>query len=257
MTENQIKYWTWTARILALLGLVAGVLAAAEKLPEWFRAYAAITVALFGVGNGWIRGFLPAVKSKVLPPVALAAIAALLLTACPSAHSPAMKTAAALKRAETTVDRTLAATPGITCRQLMAYRDNARPAVRSSVGAIFAGVRINREAGKTDLDYMAIGKPGACALILGLREWGHKIPDKGQAVLALLQGFAGLVCSTKGPRDALGVLAALLPVAVDLVKWIVQLVGAPDAALESEVSAWLLAPPSGEVDKAIATRCSP
>lgn len=60
MTEKQITIWTWTARILTLLGLLAGVLAAADYLPVTVQRYAALTVALLGAGVGWIRGFLPA-----------------------------------------------------------------------------------------------------------------------------------------------------------------------------------------------------
>lgn len=66
MSDKSIKVWTWVARVLALIGLLAGGLAAAERLPDWLQNYAALGNALVALAVGWVRGFLPAVKSKVL-----------------------------------------------------------------------------------------------------------------------------------------------------------------------------------------------
>jgi len=137
-----------------------------------------------------------------------------------------------------------------THKRLVAYRDNARPAARSVVAATWSGILIAAEAGKKEIDYIAMLKPGACALILGLREWGHKLPDKGATILPYLALFTGMACDAPS-AGALAVLVALLPVAVDLVKWVVHIIGAPNEVIQAEILAWIKAPPSDEVDALI------
>ncbi len=41
---------------------------------------------------------------------------------------------------------------------------------------------------------MAILKPGGCAILRGLRVWGHLLADKGAAILSALGMFEGVAC---------------------------------------------------------------
>jgi hypothetical protein len=198
------------------------------------------------------------------------ALIMLALTGCPGATATATKAIAATMHAAQTADKGLAAEATAelaggadkapVCKRLVAFRDYAHPAARSAVGAAFAAVRIADEAGKKPPDYMSILKPGACALVIALREWGHLLPDKGAQVLGLLNAFSVAACSApkaKAPGSAVAIVTALLPVAVELVKWVVELVGAPTAALQKEISDWLTTPPPLAVEAVIKARCNP
>jgi len=190
------------------------------------------------------------------------------LSGCPNAYTVATKTTAGVMYATQATSRGYAAyaeariaagedRPPI-CKGLALYRDNVRPAARSSVAAAYAGIRIAQEAGKKDYDYLTVLKPGACALLIGLREWAHKMPDGGMAIMGYLSVFSGVVCDkVDGKVDsALAIIAALLPVAVDLVRWIISVVGSSDDALMKTINAWILGPSADEVDALIAKSCA-
>lgn len=136
-----------------------------------------------------------------------------------------------------------------TRKWLVSYRDVARPAARSAVAVAYASGRTAEEAGKKPINYMAMLKPGGCALILSLREWGHKLPDKGKAIMEFLQKFTGITCDkVKAPKSAAAIIAALLPVAVDLVKWVISVVGADNGDIKAAINKWIQAPAADEVD---------
>lgn len=198
---------------------------------------------------------------------------AVVLAGCPSAYGPAMNTTAAVMNATRTTSKVLGVTSMVmhtAClrvhgfqttaymecikkdlARLVSYRDNIRPVSRTSVSVTYATLMTLKAAGKKPPNYLATLRPGGCALILGLREWGHKLPDQGKTILPFLTGFLGLACDK--PSNAIGLITALIPVAVDLVKWIIQMVGADSAALEREIYDWIIAKPADEVDAMIAT----
>lgn len=196
---------------------------------------------------------------NLIPCLALA----VLLAGCPNAYKVAWPTTASVMRATQSADKGLAAgskaeldaggNAVVICKRLATYKDVIRPAARSAVAAAYAGLRIAQEAGKKPPNYLAILKPGACGLILGLREWGHKLPDKGAGILPYLEAFSGVVCDK--PASAIAIITALLPVVIDLVKWIVDLVGAPAEKLQQEINTWLQGPVATDVDALIKARC--
>lgn len=85
MTAKRIIIWTWIARVVTLLGVLAGILAAAQQLPVEARDYAALAVSLLGAFAAWIYSFLPAKKARPPAlPILILAGALMLSAGCPS-----------------------------------------------------------------------------------------------------------------------------------------------------------------------------
>lgn len=269
MLPKTLNGWISLAVFMGLAVMAAYMGTVGQAPPLW--------AVLLNAGLGYLGLFLKGSTPK-LPPgaaaglIALLALGLMLSAGCPGSTVPT-KTTAGLMQATQTTSKALAATSApvhTDClafgaksekyriciaddlKRLTSYRDTIRPAARSAVAAAYAAIMIAREAGKDKSDYMAILKPGACAIILGLREWGHKLPNQGGGILPLLNSFSPLACEAPA-GNALGVITALLPVAVDLVKWIVGLVGADAANLEKEIYAWITGAPADEVDALIST----
>ena len=59
MDEKRKQLWTWIARVVTLLSVFAGILAAAKQLPPEARDYAALGVSLLGAFVAWVYSFLP------------------------------------------------------------------------------------------------------------------------------------------------------------------------------------------------------
>lgn len=59
MSEQRKALWTWIARVVVLLGMFAGILAAAKQLPAVVHDYAALAVSLLSALTAWIYSFLP------------------------------------------------------------------------------------------------------------------------------------------------------------------------------------------------------
>lgn len=59
MNEKRKAIWTWIARVAVLLGMFAGILAAAKQLPVEVHDYSALAVSLLGAFSAWIYSFLP------------------------------------------------------------------------------------------------------------------------------------------------------------------------------------------------------
>jgi hypothetical protein len=215
---------------------------------------------------GLLVGAAAALKSGLTVPwkkagPAILILGALTMTGCPkNANTTAWKVTAGTMYAFKATSKGLATAPGVTCKQLRFYRDNIRPAGRSSVGAAYAGIRISDEVKKPNVTYPNALKPGGCLLILGLREWGHKLPDKGASIMPFLSVFSGAVCDkvekpTPKSAAAVAIITALLPVAVDLVKWVITLVNADDSKLQREINTWIMGPAADEVDARIKAEC--
>lgn len=217
MTNRQINAWTWAARLLTLLSLLAGVLAAADYLPQWVQRYAALAVALSGAAVGWIRGFLPAVKSRVLPVAVLLAVsAALMLSACPKPYDAAWRTLDSIQKARDLTAQQLAAAGGAKhkdclkdhgpktqafaeCIQahrkaLEQWQKNARPAINSSIQVTVTALQIAERTKAEKMDWISLLRPAACALFRVAKAWGHYWPDKGKAVLNVMSLLEGVTC---------------------------------------------------------------
>ncbi len=87
---------------------------------------------------------------------------------------------------------------------------------------------------------------GACALSRMANEFKDSLPDKGKQVFTGLASLGPLVC----PKSS--VVTALIPVAVDLVKWIIKLAGSPTETLLKEIDAWIRGPAADETDPLLA-----
>lgn len=278
MSAKTADRLAWTAWIMMVLGTIAGALAAMALVPEGFyQRLAAGAGTIFLLVAQLIQRKLPTAKALANLKNGAAAIlvlGALALAGCPAGQSAAWKATGGTMNAFKSASKALAAGESVkhaeclklhgagaaayaTCigdtrRRLITYRDTIRPAGRSSVAAAYATIRTVEEAKKGDVDYIAILKPGACALIVGLREWGHKLPDKAASIMPWLSVFAGAVCDkvkNAPPKSAAAIITALLPVAVELVRWVISLVGADESELQKEINAWILGPAADEVDE--------
>lgn len=216
MTARQITYWTWTARILTLLGVIAGVLAAADKLPPWLHDWSTLAVALTAAAIGWIRGFLPAVKGRLLPTAVLlgCAVGMILSAGCPS---PAWRTLDGVQRARDLTAQQLAASARAkhqSCLQahgsktagyarciaphrkaLQHWQTVARPAINSSIQITATALQIAERAKVSEkVDWLKLLTPAICGLVRVARAWGHYYPDQVKSVLAALRAAEGVTC---------------------------------------------------------------
>ena len=64
MTEKRQNIWTWVARVVTLLAVLAGILSAAQQVPVEVRDYAALVVSMMGAFAAWIYSFLPGGRPK-------------------------------------------------------------------------------------------------------------------------------------------------------------------------------------------------
>ena len=276
----------WDRYASKAVAIIAGLLALAINAKwggEGAAVYLTNALAVLAVlGNlmkwgtysppGRVEPKVPKGPSSLLVLVLLGAVAS---AGCPGKYDAAWKSTAGVMRATQSAAKGLASIDKAsheTClkqhgpqtkayagciqaasKRLIVWRDVIRPAARSSVAAAYAAIRIAEKAGNKEVDYMKYLADGGCALIRGLREWGHMLPDKGASVLPLLEAFQGAVCDR--PKSAAGVVAILsviLPVAVDIAKWVVELIGASNDDLQKEINSWLNAVASDEVDAVLA-----
>lgn len=272
-TATVLAYVAW---ILVLIGTIAGGLAAMAVVPPVYQQiFSGVSVLTFLVAAE-IRRRLPSSEAfkamvKAAKNGAVGLLAVILLAGCPNAWSGMWKGTGGLMEATRAMGagggavgqvvhdgclskhgaKTVAYWDcvGEVRAYLIDYRDTARPAARTSVAVAYATIRTAEEAGNKKIDWMALLRPGACALILSLREWGHKLPDQGKAIMTFLQPFAGMVCDkVKSPKSAAAIITALLPVAVELVKWVIALVGADNAEIKAKINKWIQGPAADEVD---------
>lgn len=228
MTERKITIWTWTARVLTLLGLLAGVLAAAKQLPVEIRDYAALVVALLGVGNGWINGFLPARKTRAAASMVLLAIAALLMLSA-GCKVPPLATAyrshallltardgagAALEKTQRAqmikceADTTAPLTPKAKSDLLACYRKvrapvsawvtRIKPAITAAASALWLLLEIAYVAGDTALSKNRKAASVACSALeaaeAALEQYADKLGELRTVVLGAIAGGKVLVC---------------------------------------------------------------
>lgn len=264
MSAGTAKVLAWVAWILVLIGTVTGAVAAFALVPQvWQQGASGVSVVAMLLAAE-IRRRLPSAKAlstTVISGVLVMFLAGGLMTGCPNAHKAAWSTTAGLMHATQTTSKSLAAASqhstedhAVVCKRLIAYRDNIRPAARSAVAAAYAGIRIAQEAGKKPIDYIAVLRPGGCAIMMGLREWSHKLPDKGASILPLIDVFSGMACDKPSSvTAATAIVVALLPVVVDLVKWVVEIVGASNDDLQKSINKWIQGPATDEVDALIKT----
>lgn len=253
---------------LAVLAAYMGTIGPGESVPLWaILLNAGVGYLALVIKGGGVEIKKPGGGSVVAMIMGLTVTAIALGSGCsPKGYSAAIKSTVAVKRATQATGVALAAgskaelaagaDTGKVCKRLFAYRDKIRPLARTAVAAAWAAIQTARAAKKKDFDVWAVLRPGACAIILGLREWGHKLPDKGSVVLGKLERYQGLACSPqRAPSGALAVIGAILPGALDFVLWLVQLVGSGDDKLEKEIASWLIGMQEDDVDVLFKARC--
>jgi len=225
MTDARINTWTWIARVITLLGVLAGILAAAKQLPAAVHDFAALAVSMLGACAAWIYSFLPGRSApRSFPPAGPAAVLVAVVIAL-VAFGPACANNAAGYRAVTitvkvgnTTGRTLAAACKIKriacveqhgaehsvardeclrgCRKaLTAWTTIVRPAINTCTLAAFAGLETARQAKRTDATWVAKLRPGACALIRALDQWRMLLGAGVAGLLAMLGTVEDVACS--------------------------------------------------------------
>ncbi len=137
-------------------------------------------------------------------------------------------------------------------RHLTNWQAYARPAMRAAVAATYGGLRVAEEAGKKGFDWMAALKPGGCALLRGLKAWGHLLPDKGKAALAALGFLDPVLCVQPKVADGAFPVTAIATLALDVVRWVVKILGTPNEELRKAIDTWLRAPPEDATEKLLA-----
>ena len=75
------------------------------------------------------------------------------------------------------------------------WRDDARPAINTALNVAAASIQIAEKAGNKKLDWLALVKPGACALLRVVKLWGHKLPAGGASVYAALGTISEVYCA--------------------------------------------------------------
>jgi hypothetical protein len=275
MSAKTADRLAWTAWIMTILGGGGGAVAALALVPDFYRQLAAGIGTVLMVVAQLIQRKLPSAEQmaklrKAAGSGAAGLLAVILLAGCPNAWSGMWKGTGGLMEATKSMSKGGAAVGTVkhdecikkgaktvaywdcikkTRAYLVTYRDTARPAARTSVAVAYASIRTAEEAKNEKLDWIALLKPGACALITSLREWGHKLPDKGKVIMSFLQPFGGMTCDkAKNPKSAAAIITALLPVAVDLVRWVINLVGADNSEIKAKINAWIQGPATDEVD---------
>ena len=217
MTDARINQWRWTARILALLGLLAGVLAAASKLPDAVQSYAALAVSILGVGHYWIIGFLPVVKRAVLPVLLLLLAFGLVLSAGCNPYSVAWRTLDGVQQARALTAQQLAsvartkheaclhthgkATDGYrvciepTRAMLRHWQREARSAIVSAVQITASSLQI-AERVKADkaVNWIKLITPAICALSRVVKLYAVYLPDGGDSIRSVVALAEGVSC---------------------------------------------------------------
>lgn len=225
MTDRQANYWRWAGRILILLAGLGGILAAAKQLPGWIQGYAALGAALLGYASRWCEQQLPAAKPRAPVAAVLLLLAATLMLSAGckmSTHDVAVQMVRAQQQARAVTGAQLGAsmrlghlackskhgarTPEFAAcvKPYLAAQNSWRKYIRPSADTTAqAGLTVLRTKAivdkckrekNCDKVVLAILKPGACAIMRGLRAWGHLLSDKGAAVLSALGMFEGVTC---------------------------------------------------------------
>lgn len=136
--------------------------------------------------------------------------------------------------------------------RLEKWQKFGRASSRSSVAASYGAIRIAQEK-KKGADVLPLLKIGGCALTRMAKEFQDSLPDKGAAVMAKLAALGPLVwCTTPKAMRSTSLAMTIIPLAVDLVKWIVKLIGAPTEQLLKEIDAWVRGPAADETDPLLA-----
>ncbi len=218
MTDARINQWRWTARVLALLGLLAGVMAAASKLPAMVQDYAALAVSLLGVGHYWIIGFLPVApkRAPVLPVLLLLLAGGLMWSAC-NPYSIAWRTLDGVQQARALTAQQLASTghrrhevclathgPNTdgyrvciepTAKMLRHWQREARPAIIAAVQITASSLQIaERVKADKKVKWLELLKPALCALSRVVKLYSHYLPDEGASIVGVLGMVEGVTC---------------------------------------------------------------
>jgi hypothetical protein len=219
--------WTWIARVVTLLGVLAGILAAAKQLPVEARDYAALAVSLLGAFGAWIYSFLPAKKAKV-PPVAVLMVAgalialagckvpplatayrshALLVTARDGAGESLAKVQRA-KMIKCEADYMPPHTPEtrgklINCLRavrapISAWTTHIRPAITAASSALWLALEVAYVAGDKSLSSTKKAGVIACSALKAaektIGQYAEKLGELKTIVLGAIAGGKVLVC---------------------------------------------------------------
>ncbi len=287
MDPKSQRRWRLASQVLIGLAGVAGILVAADQIPQIIKQWSGLAVALLGFAARWCEQQLPAARGPAAapgtsspPPAPPAATTVLLLGllvlsagACSSPYATAKRSTWTLMRATQTAGHGLAglardadavcsqkhpsgseaykACTAPWLKRLDMWTDYIRPAGRSAVAGLYGSVRVSEAARKPAPDITAAFKAGGCAVLRGVREWGHLLEDAASGVLKLLAGLNPAACmAAKAARPS--AVAVGLTLALEIVAWLRKLLTDPADELFREVDAWLRAPPDDGTDEVAA-----
>lgn len=227
MTEKQQNIWKWIGRVLILLAGLGGIIAAADQVPAAIKQYAALAVALLGFGARWVEQQLPAVTKpggKVGPmALVILALALMLSAGCPlKPYDIAVRSVRGMQQARDLTGSQVATylrSEHARCKAAHGAKTKAfadcikpalevqdkwaqlvRPVVDTTAQAGLAALQTQAVVEKCKAEkncasvIFALIKPGGCAILRGLRAFGHLLADKGAAVLAALKPWEGVTC---------------------------------------------------------------
>lgn len=222
MSETTMKRFRWASRILGLLGLLGGILAAADQVPASVHQYAALATALLLGASRWCEQQLPPTKSTTANAtgastmIIVLAILAVAAMSCRGPYHAAWATMRSVVEARDQTAHELATSAKIkhadclkahgentpeyaTCikahrEALRQWRQHVRPAVNSALHVASASVQIAERAKDKTLNWIALVRPAVCALLATARQWGHLYPEKGKRILGALSGLEAVAC---------------------------------------------------------------
>jgi len=186
-TAATYEWAPWVAYIQIAVPIVAGWFAVQGR-PGGGAPAAVLLVLVVGVSTG-CRGPYDAawrtldgvIRARDATAAALATHAKAERERCLKAHGPKTEAGAACIKP--------------TREALHQWRTVARPAVNTALQVTAASLQIAERA-KADKppDWMALLRPGACALLRAARAWGHWYPDEGKPILTALGAAAEVTC---------------------------------------------------------------
>jgi hypothetical protein len=74
------------------------------------------------------------------------------------------------------------------------WRLYVKTSVNTALAAAFGVLEVARARKKKKAPWLEALKPGACALVLALKQWRELMPKDAKSLLTLLVGVEGLVC---------------------------------------------------------------
>jgi hypothetical protein len=215
VTDKTISRFQWASRVLALLGLLGGIVTAADWLAPEVVRWSALATALMLAAARWCEQQIPARNPSTVPSVVTMLLVGLLATSCGGPYAAAYRTTLAVRGAGDTMDRAAALAVNIEgdkCRaaqaqdvkacvratRAWAWQQSWRKAGVTSLNAAIigtvAGIRIAEMTGSKTFDWMTGLRAGVCALAGMVAQYGDLMGSAKAVVMLAVQAVKGVSC---------------------------------------------------------------